>query len=592
MSTRNAFALICLAWVALLFLVDPRGDFALNDDWAFAATTRQFVLAGAYQPHDWTSNPLIAHVMWGAGFCRLFGCGHEVLRASSLVAACLGLLALYLIAKRCGLRKAAVWMSVATLALSPLYLPLAHTYMTDVSFTAALLGSVYFFVSHLRKQRPIDWMLGTAFLLLATLSRQPGLAVAIGYGVARCLPNKATPALGRLRFVQATLPLVMAATCLATYEAWLAASGRAPALYYMKYLDVQRVLSAPLAAVTPALLTLNAIVLTLGLLAMPLILMRCAQARLASRHRGLTDIGAWPWLPALLLTAGAWLHARSFGALPIMPILGNVMDAGGVGPVLLGAFDGRYASPWPLPELLWFAATAIAYFGALSLLWALQKQVIVLWARAAQRRGTGWNFGAYAQVQTLLAVTCVAYVLPLLATRTFDRYLIPVVPLVGLLVSAPRHLARGPYRVRAKPRKSSLMAYGAMVLLAAYSITTAHDYLAWNRARSKAVDVAQRCFGARPEAIDAGFEYNAPQLSNHDLLVTSGSGNWWTKSHVDYVVTGKRIRELHLLASVEWRSWIFFRDEYIYLQTSKNNSIELLMREQPIEACRGGIAAK
>jgi hypothetical protein len=87
-----ALGLLTLVWLVIVFLVNPVGDFPLNDDWAYAKAV-QSLLRGDLQLTDWAPASQIAQIAWGALFCLPFGFSFTALRLSTLVLGWVGVLA-------------------------------------------------------------------------------------------------------------------------------------------------------------------------------------------------------------------------------------------------------------------------------------------------------------------------------------------------------------------------------------------------------------------------------------------------------------------------------------------------------------------
>ena len=77
-------------WILAVLAVDPVGNFALNDDWAYASAVRMLVEQGELRLSGWTAANLITQLLWGALFCLPFGFSFTALRISTLVLAMLG----------------------------------------------------------------------------------------------------------------------------------------------------------------------------------------------------------------------------------------------------------------------------------------------------------------------------------------------------------------------------------------------------------------------------------------------------------------------------------------------------------------------
>src|SRR4051795_1810740 len=96
---RDAFLLVAIFAVAMA-LVDPRGDFPLDDDWDFALATWAFARTGHFQFTPFTATSLHLQVLWGALWTRLFGESFNVLRASTLLLAAATILLFHALLRR------------------------------------------------------------------------------------------------------------------------------------------------------------------------------------------------------------------------------------------------------------------------------------------------------------------------------------------------------------------------------------------------------------------------------------------------------------------------------------------------------------
>ncbi len=90
-----AILLTCVVWTLLAFVIDPRGDFPLIDDWAYGLPVRALLERGELRLTDWNSPILVAQAAWGALFCLPTGFSFTPLRISTLVAGLIGLIGMY-----------------------------------------------------------------------------------------------------------------------------------------------------------------------------------------------------------------------------------------------------------------------------------------------------------------------------------------------------------------------------------------------------------------------------------------------------------------------------------------------------------------
>ena len=88
--------LISLAVFAVaVVLVNPVGDFPLNDDWSYGSAVKGLVEQGVYRLSDWTAMPLLTQVLWGSLFSLPAGFSFTALRFSTLAMSLLALVFLF-----------------------------------------------------------------------------------------------------------------------------------------------------------------------------------------------------------------------------------------------------------------------------------------------------------------------------------------------------------------------------------------------------------------------------------------------------------------------------------------------------------------
>jgi len=80
----NILVLIAL-WVTITILVNPIGDFPLNDDWAYGYSVKVLLEKGDFQLSGWAAPNLFSQVLWGALFCLPFGFSFTALRFSTSI---------------------------------------------------------------------------------------------------------------------------------------------------------------------------------------------------------------------------------------------------------------------------------------------------------------------------------------------------------------------------------------------------------------------------------------------------------------------------------------------------------------------------
>src|SRR5262245_37312638 len=251
----------------VVYLVDPRGDFPLNDDWGYAQAVQRLLEEGEIRLTDFGSMTLLTQILWGAAFSKLWGFSFETLRASTLVLGLVGLLSWYGTLRELRVSRGLALLAVATLLANPLFLLLSHTFMTDVPFLGVSGAATFFLVRGFQRGSPRCLVGALLLALAATFLRQLGLALFVGFALA---------VLWR-RWREARAWLVAAAPPLGTiallrwYQSWLASRGSLPENYDLQWRQIRDGFSAaPFERIGQWFVTSFDVLIYVGLFAAPL----------------------------------------------------------------------------------------------------------------------------------------------------------------------------------------------------------------------------------------------------------------------------------------------------------------------------------
>lgn len=197
MTPRTQDALACgllsgLWWLPAL-AIGIAGEFPISDDWAYAHTVQVLLETGRFERPAWTWAPSLTNVGLGAVFSWLGGFSYAALRLSSLFAGWLGVLACFALARGAGIAVAGAALAAACLALNPMYVNLAFTFMTDVTFVALTTGSLVALAAALRGGSIGSWVAAAGLALAAVLSRQPAIMLPIAAGAALLIAHRKRP---------------------------------------------------------------------------------------------------------------------------------------------------------------------------------------------------------------------------------------------------------------------------------------------------------------------------------------------------------------------------------------------------------------
>lgn len=378
-------ALLLTLFAAVYLIADPRGPFALNDDFTQAEFARSFAESGVLRLPQWSYAASIPQVV----LSRAIPPSNENLRFLGLLFGAAAVLLFFGLLTRLTSEPLAV---ACVLALNPVFLMLAGSFHSDVPALAFSLGATWALLAGRQA-------LSSTAMGLALLTRQNHALAPLGAGVWLWRQRKLRPlalfgsALAALVFLLSWVFLVQGPTW-----AWLW-GGAAGSL--------------------PGLSRLNGVVQTLAGFLLPMAVGVLPAVRRLPRPRPLEAA-------VLLIVAAAALYGWSAeGGMPLLP---NILNRRGLGVIVLNDAALKPAGLWAWPPL-WRLWDAACLFSSLTL-------IRFLFARL---RGEGSAWGA-------LSVAWPPYLALLLRPDHFDRYILAVVPATAAAIAAcakPRELRAG-----------------------------------------------------------------------------------------------------------------------------------------------------
>ena len=523
---------IASVWFISLLILDPSGNFPLNDDWSFGLTVKKLIESGDFRPLGWGAMPLLTNVLWGALFCIHDGFSFEALRLSTLTISLLGSFGLYFLIKDTNQTRWHVFISVFSLCFNPIYYALSNTFMTDVLFTSMLILSSFFLSRAITRTSTKYLLIGIVFLVLATLSRQLALSIGLAYSLSYLLKN----GFSIKNIITALIPLFISAGILIIYQKWLSSTGRMPALYNVKNEQLFNYLLHP-RQIIPVLTRSTFIVIHyLGLFLLPVLLYGLMVIAKTQRNLHLTLVG-------VVFSALLGYGYIQFGNISFMPLLGNIFIKSGIGPLTLS--DTYILGINNVPSLsmvFWRNLTLLSCFGA-----ALLTVIIFLsFVRIIKELKLNIKPNNDLILSVFFLSSGIIYLAPLLLNvffdedrviiDIFDRYLIPAVP----LFTASIYYFCKKYGTLSKEETNDYKIYSSVIifLLMFFSVGATKDYLSWNKYRWQALYDLQSNIHASLEDIDGGFEFNGLYLYDSNYQPKPSLSWWWVSDDLYRVTFG------------------------------------------------------
>ena len=408
-----------------------------NDDWAFARILFTWTRTGHLQLLDWNTQTLVGQLTIAVPIVKIFGTRIGVLQASVAVLGGMGSGCLYALLRRL-LPRGTALLALACLLVGPIYGSLAGSFMSDVPAFAAATGCLWAGVVALERRgwSLVAWLgASAAFGFLALSIRQVAatapvaVAIAVFVVLRRDRPGTAPKhaALERRASVAIGIGLAVGSAALLVWRSGLPYSNSIR-------LSVHPAFGRHWSFVYEALFTLVLLSLPAVVRLSPRAVLRRALAVSHTATYGV--IAGWA-----IVVSGALYLSRTGGT---DVLLGNYVTRQGT----VGVLAGR--RPDLLPAPAWTALIAATLYATLVLgLVFVTRVPAARRAARALRHGIGADRAAVAglvlgtfgvlylaALELALGFTQVVptgHVAPAFSQTPYDRYLIPVVPIILVL---------------------------------------------------------------------------------------------------------------------------------------------------------------
>ncbi len=481
-SSRVQALLCAVAFVLAAALCHPVAEMGIYDDWSYVRSAELLAKTGHIHYNGWAT-AMLGWQLYPAAVClRLFGFSFTVVRMTTIAVAAITAHICHRCYTRLGCRPFLASLATVTLVLSPLFLPLATTFMSDVYGLLAIVACLYCCVRALAAEAPRSalWLVAaTAVNVVGGTARQIAWL-----GVLVMVPST-TWLLRRDRGVvlAGALSWVTGAILIVACMRWFAHQPYAvPEVFpHMRWSGF---------VLAGGCLNLLRLLLELGLLILP-VLAAFLPALIGSR-RSLTASALLGCVFALgALVAHHYVHHMGQFLVPTLLDGGNYVGPEGA----LTAWPEHGTRPILLPDTARLCLTLAVLLACFAVVMA-----------AVRSRREPIPVGAQTEVswRTLTVLTVpflLAYLLLLMPRAAFsqpyDRYSLPLIA-VGLVP-----LVRLYQQVFGARRPG--VAVVLVVIFAAYSMATTHDAFAMYNGTHQAMQQMLRQ-GVPAHAIDAGWE--------------------------------------------------------------------------------------
>jgi hypothetical protein len=521
----HLFLLVAM-WVAFALIVDPAGEFMVNDDWAFTRAFESLIAQGRMGPTGWGPEwapggpSLIAHVIWARLFTLVSGFSLTMLRISVLFIGILGSLAFWLLLRVSGNSRAACSLASMTVILNPLFFSQCFTFMTDITFVSFAIFSMLFLFVGVEKSRKSWLIVGFAFSLCSTLTRQIGVVIPLAF-LLSYFGNASTREIS-FRAVLIYVVLIVLIPWIG-YEYVLFHTGSTP---LTKHQVIHEIFRRPVSkGLLDYLVYLYSHIFHVGLLYVAFLL----SPALAFLHENFSRRRAYAIFFAVVTSAFVGLEIASLTRVIDLPIqfYRNVIYNFGIGPILLkDVYLLGIDRTWTIPAALYLLLIYWAVLSAGGL-----AALIVDSVRSMTRSEKDGRRPASGFLPRFALAASAAYFGVILLTGFHDRYLIPMCVFLLIWLFSEKRFRRGGFL---RLKTLALVAF-PLILMGVFSIAGTHDFMETKRSLKQAQDYLVHERGVNPCDFDGGLEFNGYHCYRSDFKPVDGLSWWWVEKE-DYLL--------------------------------------------------------
>ena len=526
----------------MIFIVNPIGNFPLDDDWVYAHPVLSLINNGTYGSTGWSVSTIVAQVLWGFLFCKVIGgFSFTTLRFSTLVLGLLSVIILYFLVYNSSKNKKLSFIAALFFLANPIFFCCSNTFMTDVPFVSFALLSTYFFLIALENNNFKFLIMATLFSVLAVLVRQVGMVIPLAYAIATSIKWKQP----MVRRIAHFVPFLISAAAYEIYLAWLRHNG--VTLFWMPTSDFPTLLTFFSSSGTrnETAQRLGQILFYFGLLFLPLLLIIKINYSILLREARLKII----IIVLVVCIAISYILFYRFNGFK------GILNYNYIGRHTLSDYQLFRDSINGGAPALWYI---LGISGGVLLSIHLISGILKIVCNYKTANG---SLTPTTTKHLFVALCIVGYALLILYPWTnSDRYLIPLFAWYCVFISFEPQIIP-PVK---KPVYIFTAIYVSIMIL--FSAFVTHDYLSWNRSRWAAVSYLTTDLNIPMHNIDAGWEANG-WLTGYGRKWDSGRP-WNVIDGHDYILSFEDVDGYQTIYKIPYTSYIPPFDRYIYVSHS------------------------
>jgi len=530
MNDRYFLALLIAFQLLAIALIQPYGNFPLNDDWAYAHSAIWFNSEHRIRLSNWVAMNLLPQAVAGGLVTAAVGFSFDALRHLTQIVALLASISAFYFFRSASLTAAQAFVATLVVIAMPSWPILTNSFMTDIYSLVFALSAATLFIRLLEKHSTHLLFFATLLSVIGTLQRQVVVVVPFAFMLTWFWTWRERTVRG-IVWGLAPFFIVLAAAML--YQMYLKNGPGIPEAQVYINSRVWPLLMSELRGDSGMreYVGLNILEIT-GYLGLFLIAWIVWWGMPGASRRLRIFVAVFAITAAGVALALNWLP-------PYRP--NNTIDAAGIGPFTLYDVIGHAIyEPDRSPGIIWRVAGIAGAFGLVALC-ALALATLAHLFREKRNADSRRLF---------LAIVVCAYLAPFVITDYFDRYLLFALPfLIALWARTWPIFEANTMRL---PR---MVALTWILVVTGISTAATHDYFAWNRARWDAIRHAEG-IGVTVDKLDGGFEFNGFYGYETRVRDESPGKSWWWVRDDQYVVAFSLVPGYEVVATFPVRGWL------------------------------------
>jgi len=525
----NIFILLII-FLIVEVIINPIGEFCLNDDWAYAASVKTLLSKGVFEIGSWPAMTLYAHVLWGFVFVKLFGFSFTVLRFSILVLSFVTLCITERLFFQMTKNKIYSLFIALLLLFNPLFLSLSNSYMTDISFLCFFTISIYSFYLFCITEQFKYLIIGFSISLVTIFIRQLGIVIPLGFLFLTFFMSLYEQKWRKIMFTS-SLFFVAILTVLFLFEKHVAISLDDTAAFQGLFFSKRHLDFNFINILEKLYVRLGLMMLYAGLALFPILIPKGVDIWLKFKETSIASkIIAFIFLVLMVLVfhyypCGNYLYNCGLGLETTI----DVMDLD----------KNREHTHF---DILFLLIKCISVLGNILLMMTLFN-----FPKSIN------SFKTFLSQNTFL-VFCVftAFLYQILITASasfFDRYSLCFFILCLIVISLKNQYIH-------RFSKATII---ILIFYAAFSILSIKDYFNYNKAKTELINNLAITKNVIPKNINGGFEYNM-----WHLYTTSSTCNWEDK-YKEYVLSFSKIEGYSDINHYSYQRYIPYKIDTIFV---------------------------